>query len=167
MQTLSAYLVLVGVHPAGRGSHSKFCDFLKNAGDTQLWAIISRDIVGRFRREYTCWKGYIVYFQEKIWKLEFTVFSRFWVEGNIRYVISFVGHLIKRRGYSGLNHPLRHFEKRPSKVCTLSRFSQKKNFFSFLSRVNFCNFTISIHFASFLTLVTRIMTLAGSLSYKK
>jgi hypothetical protein len=35
-RTFRAYLVLGGVHPAGR-SHSKFCDFSKNVGDVPLW----------------------------------------------------------------------------------------------------------------------------------
>jgi hypothetical protein len=39
----------------------KFCDFSKNSGDVPLWKIISRDPLGRFGREYACWKGQIVY----------------------------------------------------------------------------------------------------------
>jgi hypothetical protein len=56
----------------------------------------------------------------EIWK--FTVFSRFGVEGNIRYVISFMGHLTQSWSYSGLNNSLWDFQKRPTKVCTLSGF---------------------------------------------
>ncbi len=38
--------------------------------------------------------------------MEFTVFSRFWDDDNIRYVVSFVGLLIQQGAYEGLNHPL-------------------------------------------------------------
>jgi hypothetical protein len=64
MQTLSAYLVLGGVHPAGRDSHLKFCNFSKLAGDVALWKIISlsRDLLSRIGRKYACWKGHLVYF---------------------------------------------------------------------------------------------------------
>jgi hypothetical protein len=65
-RTLWTCLVLGGVHPAGRSSHLKSGNFSKNAGDTQLWTIISRDLLGRFGRKYACWKGHIVYFQEKL-----------------------------------------------------------------------------------------------------
>jgi hypothetical protein len=56
-RTLWICLVLGGVHPAGRSSHLKNGNFSKNAGDTQLWTIISRDLLGRFGRKYACWKG--------------------------------------------------------------------------------------------------------------
>ncbi len=60
--------------------------------------------------------------------------SRFWDDDNIRYVISFVGLLIQQGAYGGLNHPLLNFTKHPSKVCTLSGFSQK-NLFSLFGTV--------------------------------
>ncbi len=59
----------------------KFLDMFglgKNAGYVQLCTIISRDLVGRFGREYACWKAQIVYFLLKIWKFEFTDSFRFW-----------------------------------------------------------------------------------------
>ncbi len=127
-RTLWICLVLGGVHPAGRSSRLKNSNFSKNAGDTQLWTIITRDRLDRFGRQYACWKGQIVYFLLKIWKLEFTVFSRFWDDDNVRCVISFVGLLIQQGAYEGLNHPLLNFTKHPPKVCTLSGFSQKKIF---------------------------------------
>ncbi len=65
-RTFKTHLVLGGVHPAGHSSHLKFCDFSKNARDMPLWKIISRDLLGRFERDYACWKGHIAYFQGKI-----------------------------------------------------------------------------------------------------
>jgi hypothetical protein len=40
----------------GRGSPHwpNFCYISKFAGDVALWKIISRDLVGRFGREYAC-----------------------------------------------------------------------------------------------------------------
>jgi hypothetical protein len=89
------HLVWRGVHPAVCGERPKIHDFSKNAGDVPLWKIVSRDLLGRFQWEYACWKGHIVYFEAKIWKLEFTVFTRFWDDNNIRYVISFMGPLVR------------------------------------------------------------------------
>jgi hypothetical protein len=59
-RTFRTYLVLGGIHPAGRTSHLKFCYFSKNSGDVPLFKIISRDPLGWFGREYACWKGQIV-----------------------------------------------------------------------------------------------------------
>ncbi len=48
------HLVGGGVHPAVCGERPKNHDFSKIAGDIPLWKIISRDLLGRFRREYAC-----------------------------------------------------------------------------------------------------------------
>jgi hypothetical protein len=55
-------LVWGGVHPAGHSKRSKYKYFSKNAGDVPLWTIISWDLVDRSGREYSCWKGYIVFY---------------------------------------------------------------------------------------------------------
>ncbi len=72
------HLVGGGVHPAVCGERPKNHDFSKFSRDVPLWKIISQDLVGRFGRDYACWKGHIFYFKLKLWNLEFTVFSRFW-----------------------------------------------------------------------------------------
>ncbi len=156
-RTLWTCLVLGGVHPTGRSSHLKNGNFSKNARDTQLWTIISRDLLSRFGRQYAYWKAQIVYFLLKIWKLEFTVFSRFWDDDNIRYAISFVGLLIQQGAYGGLNHPLLNFTKHPSKVCTLSGFSQKKKFLDFEP----CKIVIFLDFCKFswFLLIQRVLNM--------
>jgi hypothetical protein len=53
------------VHLTGHREQSNFCYFSNFAGDVPLWKIISRDLVGRFGREYACWKAQIVYFNKK------------------------------------------------------------------------------------------------------
>jgi hypothetical protein len=49
--------------------------------------------------------------------MKFGIYSLSWV-----IVISFMGHLTQSGSYSDLNHSLWDFQKRPSKVCTLSGF---------------------------------------------
>ncbi len=60
------HLVWKGVHSAVCGERPKIHDFSKISGDVPLWKIVSRDLLGRFEREYACWKGHIAYFEEKI-----------------------------------------------------------------------------------------------------
>jgi hypothetical protein len=60
------YLVWGGVHSAVCGERPKIHDFSKISGDVPLWKIVSRDLLGRFGREYACWKGQIVYFKAKL-----------------------------------------------------------------------------------------------------
>ncbi len=88
MQTFSAYLVLEGVHPAGRSEQLNFCYFSKFAGDVPLWKIISRDLVDRFGREYACWKGHIVYIQKKNTKMEIYRFSP--ISGRRQYSVRYI-----------------------------------------------------------------------------
>jgi hypothetical protein len=42
----------------------------------------------------------------KIWNLEFTVLSRFWVEGNIWWIVTFYGNLAQKGAYGGCKGPL-------------------------------------------------------------
>jgi hypothetical protein len=66
MQTISACLVLGGVYSTRHSKQSNFYHFSKFAENVPLWKIISRDPLGRFWREYACWKGQIVFFQDSV-----------------------------------------------------------------------------------------------------
>ncbi len=55
-------LVWGRVHPAVCGERPKIHDFSKISGDVPFCKIISQDLLGRFGREYACWKDHIVYF---------------------------------------------------------------------------------------------------------
>ncbi len=147
-RTLWTCLVLGGVHPAGRSSHLKNGNFSKNAGDTQLWTIISRDLLGRFGRVCLLERSYSL-LSEKNMKIG--IYRLLPILGRRQYSVRYIfrGTSDPTRSLWGLKPLTIELYKTPIKSLYTFRVFAKKNFFLIWNRVKLLFFWIFVNFHDF------------------